>query len=60
MKKSYIIKDPNLTKAQIAEALNIKLSDITDAKVSHTYDAYNILVAGNKYEYSTYEITTKP
>lgn len=60
MKKSYIIKDPNLTKAQIAEALNIKLSDITDAKVSHTYDAYNILEVGNKYEYSTYEITTKP
>lgn len=60
MKKSYIIKDPNLTKAQIAEALNIKLSDITDAKVSHTYDAYNILESGYKYEYSTYEITTKP
>ncbi|TFD96406.1 hypothetical protein E2605_09550 [Dysgonomonas capnocytophagoides] len=59
MKKSYIIKDPNLTKVQIAEALNIKLSDITDAKVSHTYDAHDILENGSKYEYSTYEITTK-
>lgn len=59
MKKTYIIKDPSLTKDQIAKVLNIKLSDITDAKVSHTYDACNILESGNKYEYSTYEITTK-
>lgn len=54
-----MIKDPNLTKVQIAEVLNIKLSDITAAKVSHTYDAYDILENGCKYEYSTYEITTK-
>lgn len=59
MKKSYMIKDPNLTKVQIAEVLNIKLSDITDAKVSHIYDAYNILESGKIYEYSTYEITIK-
>lgn len=54
-----MIKDPNLTKVQIAEVLNIKLSDITDAKVSHIYDAYNILESGKIYEYSTYEITIK-
>lgn len=59
LKKSYIIKNPNLSKEQIAEVLNIESPDIIEAKVSHTYDAYNILEDGLKYEYSTYEIITK-
>lgn len=59
MKQKFTVKDKNLTRADIAEALGIKATDIQKATVSHTYDVSNILEVGSVYEYSTYEITTK-
>ncbi|MBS5797356.1 MAG: hypothetical protein KH100_06055 [Dysgonomonas mossii] len=58
-KKIFTVKDKNLTKADVAEALGIKVTDIEEATVSHTYDLSNILEVGQIYEYSTYQITTK-
>ena len=58
-KKMFTIKDKNLTRADIAEALGIEVTDIEKATVSHTYDASRNLEIGNVYEYSTYEITIK-
>ena len=58
-KKIFTIKDKNLTRKDIAEALDIELTDIEKAAVSHTYDLSNILEIGQIYEYSTYTITTK-
>lgn len=55
----FTIKDKNLTRADIAEALGIEVTDIEKATVSHTYDASRNLEIGNVYEYSTYEITIK-
>lgn len=58
-KKIFTVKDPNLTRTDIAEALGIKVTDIEEATVSHTYDLSNILEIGQIYEYSTYTITNK-
>ena len=58
-KKIFTVKDKNLTRADIAEALGIKVTDIEEATVSHTYDLLNILEVGQIYEYSTYQITIK-
>lgn len=58
-KKIFNVKDKNLTRADVAEALGIKVTDIQEATVSHTYDLLNILEVGHVYEYSTYQITTK-
>ena len=58
-KKIFTVKDKNLTRADVAEALGIKETDIEEATVSHTYDLLNILEVGQIYEYSTYEITIK-
>ena len=58
-KKIFTVKDKNLTRADIAEALGIEVTDIEKATVSHTYDLLNILEIGQIYEYSTYQITIK-
>lgn len=58
-KKIFTVKDPNLTRADVAEALGIKVTDIEGSTVSHTYDLLNILEVGQIYEYSTYQITIK-
>ena len=58
-KKIFTVKDKNLTRADVAEALGIEVTDIQEATVAHTYDLSNILEVGQIYEYSTYQITTK-
>ncbi|SBW06425.1 hypothetical protein KL86DYS2_12971 [uncultured Dysgonomonas sp.] len=58
-KKIFTVKDKNLARADVAEALGIKVTDIEEATVSHTYDLSNILEVGQIYEYSTYQITVK-
>lgn len=58
-KKTFTVKDKNLTRADVAGALGIKVADIQEATVSHTYDLSNILEVGQIYEYSTYQITIK-
>ncbi len=58
-KKIFTVQDKNLTRADIAEALGIKITDIQEATVSHTYDLLNILEVGHIYEYSTYQIIIK-
>lgn len=55
----FTAKEKNLTREQIAKAINIEVSDIAIATVAHTSHVYNILETESKYEYSTYEITTK-
>lgn len=58
-KKIFTIKDKNLTRADIAEALGIEVTDIQEATVAHTYDLSNILETEPRHEYSTYQITIK-
>lgn len=53
----FTAKEKNLTMEEIAKALNIKVSDIANATVSHTKHFYNTF-ENPRYEYSTYEITT--
>ena len=58
-RRMFTAKRKDLTISEIAKALNIEVFDIVRATVTHTTHIYNILEGELKYEYSTYEITTK-
>lgn len=57
-KRIFTAKKKDLKLEEIAKALNIEVSDIAQANVSHTMHIYNTF-DNPRYEYSTYQITTK-